>query len=62
MHEARTPSGVRRAGGIPLLSRQPGSIAPDHPPKQAHAWVSVQMHNKFPPFNSAAIENRWFTP
>lgn len=40
MHESRTPSGVRRAVGIPLLSRQPGSIAPDHPPKQAHAWVS----------------------
>lgn len=47
MHESRTPSGIRRTGGIPLLSRQPASIAPDHPPKQAHAWVSLrsQHHN-----------------
>lgn len=42
MHESRTPSGIRRAGGIPLLSRQPASIAPDHPPKQSHAWVSIR--------------------
>lgn len=41
MHESRTPSGVRRTVGIPLLSRQPASIAPDHPPKQLHAWVST---------------------
>lgn len=44
MHESRTPSGIRRAGGIPLLSRQPASIAPDHPPKQAHAWVSLNFN------------------
>lgn len=46
MHEARTPSGVRRTGGIPLLSRPLGSIAPDHPPKQTHAWVSWTQHKK----------------
>lgn len=40
MHETRTPSGVRRTVGLPLLPRQMGSIAPDHPPKQLHAWVS----------------------
>lgn len=38
MREARTPSGPRRSAGIPLL-RQTGAIAPDHPPKQLHAWV-----------------------
>lgn len=37
MHESRTPAGVRRT----ILSRQSGSIAPDHPPKQSHAWVSL---------------------
>lgn len=50
MHESRTPSGVRRTVGIPLLSRQPASIAPDHPPKQAHAWVSFTT-NRFLPKN-----------
>lgn len=39
MHEARTPSGPRRSAGIPLLQRQTGAIAPDHPPKQMQAWV-----------------------
>lgn len=39
MHEARTPSGARRSAGIPLLQRQTGAIAPDHPPKQMQAWV-----------------------
>lgn len=39
MHEVRTPSGPRRSAVIPLLPRQTGSIAPDHPPKHSQAWV-----------------------
>lgn len=39
MHESR----VQRTVGLSLLSRQTGSIAPDHPPKQLHAWVSNSL-------------------
>lgn len=41
MHETRTPSGLRRATGLQLLSRPHGSVAPDHPPKQMQAWVRL---------------------
>lgn len=37
MHESR----VQRSVGLSLLSRQTGAIAPDHPPKQLHAWVCL---------------------
>lgn len=43
MHESRpSSSGMRRGNGIQhLLPRPHGAIAPDHPPKQMHAWVSI---------------------
>lgn len=47
MREARTPSGQRRTVGIPLLPRQTGAIAPDHPPKQMHAWVRITQISIF---------------
>lgn len=44
MHESRTPSGLRRATGLQILSPRPhGAIAPDHPPKQMQAWVSFNL-------------------
>lgn len=39
MQEPRNSTGPRRAAGVLLAQRPPGSIAPDHPPKQNQAWV-----------------------
>lgn len=41
MHESR----AQRSVGLSLLTRQTGSIAPDHPPKQMHAWVCINIHS-----------------
>lgn len=43
MNDSRPSSsgGSRRNGLQMLLPRQQGAIAPDHPPKQMHAWVSL---------------------
>lgn len=73
MHEPRTPAGLRRPGslvagaggggiigGIPLLPRSSGSIAPDHPPKQMQAWVSECESISWGAFGRHECE--WTTP
>lgn len=43
MNDSRHSPGIRRGNGLHLLPRQHGAIAPDHPPKQIHAWVSIHL-------------------
>lgn len=47
MHESR----AQRSVGLSLLTRQTGSIAPDHPPKQMHAWVCIHSFILYIIFN-----------
>lgn len=58
MHEARpSSSGMRRGNGIQhLLPRPHGAIAPDHPPKQMHAWVSVLAEKKYITLSNSSFE------
>lgn len=58
MHEARpSSSGMRRGNGIQhLLPRPHGAIAPDHPPKQMHAWVSVLAERKYITLSNSSFE------